>query len=67
MIAEAPVNFTGTPRRATTIEVPTPVPALHWQEGDTVTIGVINRLPVDTPVHWHGILLPFEIEGVPGP
>ena len=66
VIAETPVNFTGTPRMATTINGSIPAPTLHWREGDTVTIRVTNRLPVDTSIHWHGILLPFEMDGVPG-
>lgn len=66
VIAETPVNFTGTPRMATTINGSIPAPTLRWREGDTVTIRVTNRLPVDTSIHWHGILLPFDMDGVPG-
>ncbi|MHB1216414.1 MAG: multicopper oxidase domain-containing protein [Thiobacillus sp.] len=66
VIAETPVNFTGVPRMATTINGSIPAPTLRWREGDTVTIRVTNRLPVDTSIHWHGILLPFEMDGVPG-
>ena len=66
VIAETPVNFTGTPRMATTINGSIPAPTLHWREGDTVTIRVTNRLSEDTSIHWHGILLPFEMDGVPG-
>lgn len=65
-IAETPVNFTGTPRMATTINGSIPGPILRWREGDTVTLRVTNRLPVDTSIHWHGILLPFQMDGVPG-
>jgi FtsP/CotA-like multicopper oxidase with cupredoxin domain len=65
-IAETPVNFTGTPRMATTINGSIPGPTLHWREGDTVTIRVTNRLAEDTSIHWHGILLPFQMDGVPG-
>ncbi|HSH42282.1 MAG TPA: multicopper oxidase domain-containing protein, partial [Arenicellales bacterium] len=64
-IAETPVNFTGAPRMATTINGSIPGPILRWREGDTVTLRVTNRLPVDTSIHWHGILLPFEMDGVP--
>ncbi|MCW9059258.1 MAG: copper resistance system multicopper oxidase [Gammaproteobacteria bacterium] len=66
VIAETPVNFTGTPRLATTINGSIPAPILRWREGDTVTLRVTNRLPVDTSIHWHGILLPFQMDGVPG-
>lgn len=65
-IAETPVNFTGTPRLATTINGSIPAPILRWRAGDTVTIRVHNRLAVDTSIHWHGILLPFQMDGVPG-
>lgn len=65
-IAETPVNFTGIPRMATTINGSIPAPILRWREGDTVTLRVTNRLAVTTSVHWHGILLPFEMDGVPG-
>lgn len=65
-IAETPVNFTGSARIATTINGSLPAPTLRWREGDTVTIRVTNRLPVDSSIHWHGILLPFQMDGVPG-
>jgi CopA family copper-resistance protein len=65
-IAETPVNFTGVPGMATTINGSIPGPILRWREGDTVTLRVTNRLPGPTSIHWHGILLPFEMDGVPG-
>ena len=65
-IAESPVNFTGSPRMATTINGSIPAPTLRWCEGDTVTLRVTNRLSEDTSIHWHGILLPFQMDGVPG-
>src|SRR3990172_7811320 len=65
-IAEIPVNFTGAPRMATTINGSIPAPALRWREGDTVTLRVTNRLSEDTSIHWHGILLPYQMDGVPG-
>lgn len=65
-IAETPVNFTGTPRTATTINGSLPGPTLRWREGDSVTLRVHNRLAVDTSIHWHGIILPYPMDGVPG-
>ncbi|MGA7616440.1 MAG: copper resistance system multicopper oxidase [Thermoanaerobaculia bacterium] len=65
-ISETPVNFTGKPRMATTINGSLPGPTLRWREGDTVTIRVTNRMAVSTSVHWHGILLPYQMDGVPG-
>jgi CopA family copper-resistance protein len=43
-----------------------PAPLLRWREGDEVTLNVTNHLNVDTSIHWHGILLPFHMDGVPG-
>jgi len=65
-VAETPVNFTGEMRLATTINGSLPAPTLRLREGDMVTIRVNNRLPVATSIHWHGILLPFQMDGVPG-
>ena len=65
-IAETLVNYTGKPRMATTINGSIPAPILRWREGDTVTLRVTNRLPVSTSIHWHGIILPFRMDGVPG-
>ncbi len=65
-IAETPVNFTGRPRLATTINGSIPAPTLRFREGDTVTIRVTNRLAEETSIHWHGILLPYQMDGVPG-
>ncbi|MDI2144771.1 MULTISPECIES: copper resistance system multicopper oxidase [unclassified Pseudomonas] len=65
-IGETPVNFTGKPRTAMTINGGVPGPLLRWREGDTVTLRVRNRLKADTSIHWHGILLPANMDGVPG-
>lgn len=65
-IGETPVNFTGRPRIATTVNGSVPAPVLHWREGDEVTLHVRNRLAESTSIHWHGILLPTEMDGVPG-
>lgn len=66
VIAETPVNFTGRPGMATTINGTLPAPTLRWKEGDTVTIRVTNQLRETTSIHWHGIILPFQMDGVPG-
>lgn len=65
-IGESPVNFTGSPRTAQTINGGIPGPLLRWREGDTVTLRVRNRLEDTTSIHWHGILLPANMDGVPG-
>lgn len=66
VIAESPVNFTGRAHQATTINGGIPGPLLRWREGATVTLRVTNRLKDPSSIHWHGILLPFEMDGVPG-
>ena len=66
VIAETPVNFTGVTRMATTINGTIPAPTLRLREGDDVTIRVTNRLSVSTSIHWHGIILPYQMDGVPG-
>ena len=66
VIGETSVNFTGTPRSATAVNGLVPGPLLRWREGDTVTLRVKNTLPVSTSVHWHGIILPNPMDGVPG-
>ncbi|NYH10904.1 copper resistance system multicopper oxidase [Pseudomonas moraviensis] len=65
-IGETPVNFTGQSRTAMTINGSLPGPLLRWREGDTVTLRVRNRLKDSTSIHWHGILLPANMDGVPG-
>jgi len=65
-IAETLANFTGAPRLATTVNGSLPGPTLRWREGDTVTIRVTNRMNRSTSIHWHGILLPYQMDGVPG-
>jgi CopA family copper-resistance protein len=60
------VNFTGRRVRATGVNGSAPGPTLRWREGDTVTIAVTNRLPVPTSIHWHGMRIPSEMDGVPG-
>jgi len=65
-IAREPVNFTGSPAVATAIYGSVPAPVLRWREGDTVTLRVTNRLPVSSSIHWHGIILPARMDGVPG-
>jgi CopA family copper-resistance protein len=65
-VSETPVNFTGEKRIATTINGSVPGPTLVWQEGETFTIRVTNHLSVSTSIHWYGLILPFQMDGVPG-
>lgn len=65
-IGRMPVNFTGRDAWAKTVNGSLPAPVLRWREGDTVELRVTNRLREDTSLHWHGILLPANMDGVPG-
>jgi CopA family copper-resistance protein len=60
------VNFTGRNRIATTVNGSLPGPTLRMREGEAVTINVTNTLREPTSIHWHGILLPNAMDGVPG-
>jgi len=60
------MNFTGSPRMAVTVNGSIPAPTLRWREGDMVTLRVANALDEDTSIHWHGILVPANMDGVPG-
>lgn len=66
VVDQMPVNFTGGVQMATTINGSLPAPTLRVREGDTVTIRVTNRLRETTSIHWHGIILPHDMDGVPG-
>lgn len=59
------VNFTGHERLATTVNGSLPAPLLRWREGDRVTLDVTNNLASDSSTHWHGIILPSNMDGVP--
>jgi len=64
-IGQQGVNFTGSPAVATTVNGSLPAPTLRWREGDRVTLRVTNNLPVDSSIHWHGLILPSAMDGVP--
>ena len=65
-IGQQAVNFTGAPRIGTTVNGSLPAPILRWREGDIVTLRVTNLLPETSSIHWHGIILPSAMDGVPG-
>ena len=64
-IAETPVEIAGRRARATTINGTVPGPLLRLREGEDVLLRVTNRLREDTSVHWHGVIVPPEMDGVP--
>lgn len=60
------VNFTGTGRQAMAVNQQIPAPTLHFKQGDLVTINVTNLMNVETALHWHGLLVPWQMDGVKG-
>lgn len=60
------VNFTGKEVLTTTLNGGVPGPILRWKEGERVTLRVTNNLSVDSSIHWHGLILPYQMDGVPG-
>lgn len=60
------VMVTGRSVSAITFNGQLPGPTLRFREGEDVTIHVTNKLDEDTSVHWHGLLLPGMMDGVPG-
>ena len=65
-ISRFPVRIGGKAGLATGINGTLPAPLLRFREGDDVTLNVTNRLDEDTSIHWHGLLVPFHMDGVPG-
>ena len=65
-IGRSTVNVTGKTVPAITVNGGLPGPILRWREGDTVNLRVRNTLPETSSIHWHGLLLPANMDGVPG-
>lgn len=65
-IGDSVVNITGQDRPAMVINGGIPGPTLRFTEGEDVVINVTNTLDADTSVHWHGFILPPNMDGVPG-
>lgn len=65
-INKVSVNITGNQAIATAVNSMMTGPTLRWREGDEVTINVTNNLSEDTSIHWHGIIIPPAMDGVPG-
>jgi FtsP/CotA-like multicopper oxidase with cupredoxin domain len=65
-IRQAAVDFTGRARTAVTVNGGVPGPILRWREGESVTLRVRNQLDTVSSIHWHGLVLPFDQDGVPG-
>ncbi|WP_440206762.1 copper resistance system multicopper oxidase [Acinetobacter oleivorans] len=66
-INEQQVNVTGQPLKRITVNGKFTAPLLEFEEGDEAVIHVHNQLKnQDTSLHWHGLLLPGLMDGVPG-
>lgn len=65
-IGHTSVNVGGREAMATGINGTVPGPLLRFREGDRITLNVHNELHHDSSIHWHGLLLPFDMDGVPG-
>lgn len=59
------VNFTGKERPAMTINGGIPGPVIEFTEGDDAVLRVHNKMDVPTSIHWHGLLVPPDMDGVP--
>ncbi len=65
-VGQSPFTVGGRTGHAITINGTLPAPLIRLQEGRKVRIAVTNTLDEDTSIHWHGVLLPFQMDGVPG-
>ncbi len=64
-VTDTVVNYTGKERKAIAINGQLPAPTLYFTEGDTAEIHVHNQMHHETSIHWHGLILPNEQDGVP--
>lgn len=64
-IGRATVGIGERQARALTINRSLPGPLLRFREGETVVLRVTNTLEEDTSIHWHGIIVPNAMDGVP--
>lgn len=60
------INITGRNSEALLINGQLPGPVLRFKEGENVVINVTNRLDENASIHWHGLIVPPEMDGVPG-
>jgi rubrerythrin len=64
-VKDTMVNFTGRSKKAIAINGSIPAPSLTFTEGDTAEIYLHNMLNEETSLHWHGVILPNQADGVP--
>ena len=60
------IDLAGRKTSAMVVNGSLPGPLLRFREGETVTIRVTNELDETASIHWHGLLVPFDMDGVPG-
>ena len=65
-IARQTMRIDGKVSRAIGINGTVPGPLIRLKQGQTARLSVVNNLDVDSSIHWHGLLLPFQMDGVPG-
>jgi len=65
-ISKFPIRINGRATQAMGVNGSVPSPLIRFREGDEITINVKNTLMKDTSIHWHGLLVPFQMDGVPG-
>ncbi len=65
-VGEGPIAVAGRRGHAFAVNGSIPGPLVRLKEGEPVTLRVANRLAEDTSIHWHGLLVPFQFDGVPG-
>ena len=65
-IARQTMRIDGKLSRAIGINGTVPAPLVRLKEGQTARLTVVNDLDEDSSIHWHGLILPFQMDGVPG-
>ncbi|MFY0399850.1 copper resistance system multicopper oxidase [Brevundimonas naejangsanensis] len=65
-VGRSPFTVGGRTGHAVTVNGTLPAPLIRLREGQNVRLSVTNHLDEDTSLHWHGLLLPFQMDGVPG-
>ncbi len=65
-VGHASWSIDGRQGHAVTVNGTVPGPLIHLKEGERVRLSVVNTLDEETSIHWHGLLVPFQFDGVPG-
>ena len=65
-VGHSPFTVGGRTGHAITVNGTLPAPLIRLREGQNARLSVTNTLDEDTSIHWHGLLLPFQMDGVPG-